>query len=188
MVLRSAVEQSPHRTEIDKRLLRGESPRQVSKWLKNLKKDPEKISHTAINKYRKKHLNVQKEVVEKYQDRQTKRRKDVAVKKGVCELEALDEIIESGTNLKIALDQITPDKSTTPLDIEKVKLQAKRLVIQATTAKHEITKDNPEPIVNVKVDLYGVPTDPAIRARARDLIQQIRSSEMEPSNPGHGGQ
>ena len=55
---RSAVEKSEHRDEIDDLLLQGKSPRFVSSFLKN--EYDESISHTAINNYKKKHLNVTK--------------------------------------------------------------------------------------------------------------------------------
>ena len=56
MVRRSAVEKSEHRDEIDDLLLDGNSPRFVSTFLKD--KYSESISHTAINNYKKKYLEI----------------------------------------------------------------------------------------------------------------------------------
>jgi hypothetical protein len=142
MALRSAVELSPHREEIDKMLLRGESPRTVSSWLESLEEGPESISHTAINNYRKKHLNVNKEAVEEYQHKRTRELKKKEVQKVVSDLEYCDNIIELADKVNLKVDH---DNKITELDIKKIGLQAVKV-------KHDITKDEPEPApVNVNV-------------------------------------
>lgn len=156
-------------------ILEGKSDRVISDWLKNA---GERISYGAIYNYKRNKFDITKEATLQYNEKQSKKRKQVAVKQKVSEIIFLDDIINLAGKTDLQVD----------LDSRINELDIKRLGIQAVRAKHEITKDNPEPVVNVKVDLYGVPTDPAIRARGRDLIQQIRSSEVEPSDPGHGGQ
>ena len=101
---KSAVERSEHRDEIDDLLLDGRSPRFVSSYLKN--EYNESISHTAINNYKKKHLDVTKEAVIDYTNKKSKEGKEVqsqknrekkkekVVKKISSDLEKLDEIIE----------------------------------------------------------------------------------------------
>jgi len=183
MSRRSAVEQSPNRTEIDKRLLRGESPRAVSTWLEGKKKNPESISHTAINNYRKKHLNVNKEAVEKYQNKKTNELKEKAVDKVVSDLDALDEIIEEGRKVKLQLDVIQPDFETgvTDLDIEKAKIQAKTLTIRAAKVKHDIIKDDPEPI-NLNFNFNEDPTllqNPKYIAAKRKAMDEYYATQRE---------
>lgn len=141
----SAVELSPHRREIEEMILEGKSDRAISDWLISV---GEKISYGAIFNYRKNKFNVKEEAVRTYNEKKSKERKDTAVGRVVSDLAALDEIIEEGSKLKLTINEIYPDEETgvTDLDIEKVKIQGKNLVIRAAKVKHDITKDDPEPI------------------------------------------
>lgn len=158
------VERSPNRHHIDRKLLAGESPRQVSAWLLTIK-NPETISHTTLNTYRKKYLNVQPKVVEEYQKRQAEKEKealekrdektnekvDVEVNKQVGSVEALDKVIaECDVPLGIESIEVGPDASE--LEILNAKIKAKRIMIQAARARHEILKDEPAPLINVNIN------------------------------------
>lgn len=118
---KSAVERSSYRSEIDDLLSEGKSPRFISNWLKNLKKNPESISHTAINTYRKKKFNVAKEATERYHERQSKKKLEDAVEKQVSDLEYCDEIIQLAHKVDLKVD---PENKVTELDIKKLGLQA----------------------------------------------------------------
>lgn len=125
---RSAVEDSPHRKEIEKMIIEGKSPRYISKWLKELEEDPESISHTSINNYKNNKFNVKKDAVKEYNDRQSKARKTRAKNKIVSDLEFLDNIKDIASKVNV-----TVDEDTKALDVVKVG-------IQAVKAKNEILK------------------------------------------------
>jgi transposase len=150
MALKSAVELSEFRPEIDEFLLEGKSGRFVSEWLKD---KGESISHTAINKYKKKHLAVEKEAAIQYNEKKSKKKKAEKVKKVVSDLEALDDIIAEGQKVKLNIESICEDieAGVSYVHIEKLKLDAKRLTIQAVKAKHDITKDEPPLEVNINL-------------------------------------
>ena len=130
MALKSAVELSEHRLKIDKLLKEGKSPRFISDWLKGLKTNPESISHTSINTYRKNKFNVKKEATRKYNEKKSKALLDEASDEIVNDLESLDDIIKEGKKVKLDIDNLRPDMETgvTDLDIENVKIRAKRLI------------------------------------------------------------
>ena len=169
---RSAVELSPHRKEIEEMILEGKSDRAISDWLSTVE---ESISYGAIYNYRRTKFNITKEATLQYNEKESKQRKKKAVAKKIGEIEFLDDIIDLAgkTNLQTG-------EYATPLDVKK-------LGIQAVRAKHEITKDEPEPMV-FEVNVNGIPTDPRVRARGRDLIQQIRTGQVESSDTGNGDQ
>lgn len=152
----SAVELSPHRREIEEMILEGKSDRAISDWLISV---GEKISYGAIFNYRKNRFNIKEEAVKTYNEKKSKERKQKAVGKVVSDLDALDEIIEEGRKLKLDIQNVIPDEDTgvTDLDIEKVKIQGKNLVIRAAKVKHDITKDEPEPI-NLNLNVNEDPT------------------------------
>lgn len=167
-----AVEISPFRKEIEEMIIEGKKDSYISDWLKT---QDAYISRHAIGTYRRDRFNIPKEATRKYQENQSKQRKKKAVAKKIGEIEFLDDIIDLAgkTNLQTG-------EYATPLDVKK-------LGIQAVRAKHEITKDEPEPMV-FEVNVNGIPTDPRVRARGRDLIQQIRTGQVESSDSGDGDQ
>lgn len=67
---KNKVMSSPHRDEIDKLLLEGESSRNVADYLEN--QYNEIISYGTINNYRKVHLNVTKEAKKIYNKKRLK--------------------------------------------------------------------------------------------------------------------
>lgn|GEM_PF-5962863 len=149
---KSAIELSPNRREIEEMILEGKSDRAISDWLISV---GEKISYGTIYNYRKNKFNIKEEAVRTYNEKKSKERKEKAVNKVVSDLDALDDIIKEGKDLKLNIDQIqpNPEEGVSHLEIEKVKIQAKNLVIRAAKTKHDITKDDPEPVkVNVNVN------------------------------------
>ena len=147
---RSAVEKSEHTDEIDDLLLQGKSPRFVSSFLKN--EYDESISHTAINNYKKKHLNVTKEAVIDYTKKKSKEAKQVqsqknskkkkqkAVKKISSDLEKLDVIIDDALNTNIDIERLEHDPEADQVKVEKLKLEKRKQGIAAINAKTNILK------------------------------------------------
>jgi hypothetical protein len=144
---KSAVERSDHRDEIDDLLLEGKSPRFVSDRLQN--EYDEKISHTAINNYRKKHLNVKKEATIKYHEKRSQKVKDEHIEKTVSDLEYCDDIINLAHKVNIKVDH---ENRITELDI-------KRLGLQAIKAKNEIFKQGSDDDKEFTIKIIGVDSD-----------------------------
>ena len=138
MSKKSAVIKSPYRKEIEEMIIEGKSSRYISDWLKD---QNESISHTAINNYKKNDYNIPMEAVREYNKKQSKIRKIDAVEKKITEIEYCDDIINTAAKIGIQVDK---EKNITNLDIKKLGLQAVKV-------KHDITKNDPEPIVGVKV-------------------------------------
>lgn len=185
---KSAVEKSEHRNEIDDLLLNGHSPRFVSNYLKN--EYNESISHTAINNYKKKHLNVTKEAVIDYtrkksqeakqvqskKDSQSKKQK--AVKKISSDLEKLDEIIEDSFNTQIDIDRLVGDPECDQVKVEKLKLQMRQQGISAVNAKTNILKQEDTNVeVNVNKDVT-VNLMERVKQKRREL-NELRNSCRE---------
>ena len=146
----NAVLVSEFRSEIDDMILEGKSDSYIERWLAD---NDAKISRQTIGKYRRNDFNVNKEATIAYNDKKSKEKKDKEIKKRVSDIEALDDIIDMGNSLDLDLGSLSPDieEGTSALDIEKAKIQAKNLVIRASKVKHDITKDEPPVIIEVKV-------------------------------------
>lgn len=148
MAPRSAVERSEHRNEIDDLLLNGQSPRTVSEYLK--KEYGESISHTAINNYKKKHLNVEKEAAIIYNQKVSEKKKNKAVKKAVSDLEKLDQIIDDSLNTQINIERLEKDPTIDQARVEDLKLKKRKQAIEAINVKNNILKNDDKQIdVNI---------------------------------------
>jgi len=178
MSQKSAVELSKYRTEIEELILDGKSSRYISNWLKN-QEEPESISHTAINNFKKNKFNVNAKAIEEYQKKKSKKRLNKAVEKKVTEIEYCDDIIQKASSVGLKVD---PQSNISELDIKKLGLQAVKV-------KHDITKDEPEHNIHVNVGIQNdiqIPRDPSIRARGRAFIQSLRPGQVESSDAGNG--
>lgn len=181
---KSAVEKSIHRDEIDDLLLDGRSPRFVSSYLKN--EYNESISHTAINNYKKKHLDVTKEAIIDYTNKKSKEGKEVqsqknrekkkekVVKKFSSDLEKLDEIIEDSFNTNVDIERLVDDPTCDQVKVEKLKLQKIKQGISAVNAKTNILKQED---VNIEVNVEEVKVNllDKVRQKRREL-NELRSS------------
>ena len=172
---KSAVEKSEHRDLIDDLLLGGKSPRVVSTYLKN--EFNEHISHTAINNYRKNKLNIPKEVAieytkkkeaEKKQEIKSKSKKNRAVKKGVSDLEKLDEFIEESFNTRIDIDRLVDDPNCDQVKVEGLKLKMRQQGISAVNAKTNILKQD-DTNVEINIDEVKVNLIERVKQKRRDL-------------------
>ena len=175
---RSAVERSEHRDEIDDLLLDGNSPRFVSSYLKN--EYNESISHTAINNYKKKHLNIVKEAAIDYtrkkskeakliqKDKNSKKKKDKAVKKVSSDLEKLDEIIEDSFKTQIDIDRLVDDPDCDQVKVEGLKLKMRQQGISAVNAKTNILKQD-DTTVNVNINDVKVNLLEKVKEKRREL-------------------
>jgi hypothetical protein len=146
---KSAVERSEYRPQIDELLKEGKTPRFISDWLKHLKKNPENISHTAINNYRKNKFNVKKEATIKYNEKKSKEIFEEAVEETVSDLGYCDDIIKKAREVGIKVDK---EEGTTALDIKKLGLQAVRV-------KQEIFKAGTEDEKEFTIKIVGVDND-----------------------------
>jgi hypothetical protein len=176
----SAVELSPNRREIEEMILEGKSDRTISEWLLS---QNEKIGYGAIFNYRKNKFNIKDEAVKNYNEKKSKERKTKAVKKVVSDLDALDDIIAEGQKVKLNIDSICEDfeNGVSYVHIEKLKIDAKRLTIQAVKAKHDITKDEPTPVFIVKVEDADAEEQRLIEETADNLARQTEDTESSES-------
>ena len=160
---KSAVELSEHRDEIDDLLLDGRSPRFVSTYLKN--EYNESISHTAINNYKKKHLDVTKEAIIDYTKKKSKEGKEVqsqknrekkkekVVKKISSDLEKLDNIIDESFNIQVELERLENDPECDQVKVEGLKLKMRQQGISAVNAKTNILKQEDTTVEVVNGDV-----------------------------------
>ena len=152
---RSAVEKSEHRSEIDDLLLDGKSPRFVSNYLKN--QYDESISHTAINNYKKKHLNISEAAAVLYNEKVSKKKKKKAVTKVVSDLEKLDMIIDDCLDTNIDISRLENDPDVDQARVEDLKLKKRKQAIDAINVKNNILKNTDTNIeVNVTEGLMGL--------------------------------
>jgi hypothetical protein len=167
MALKSAVEQSKNRLEIDNLLKEGKSPRFISDWLKNLKEGAESISHTAINNYKKKKFNVEKEAVLKYNETKSKELLDEASDKVVSDLKYCDNIIELADKIDLKVDH---KNRITELDIKK-------LGLQAIKTKQDIFKQGGDDDNEFTIRIIGVDSDEDDNLEAQPETESEHQSE-----------
>ena len=168
MVRKSKVELSPHFNEIIDMIKEGLSSRDISDYLKN--EYNETITHATINNYTKKIRS--KTNQEYYKKNKKKEQKiinneiakkeafDEVVNKGVDDLSALDKIIQEANNLELNIGNlktvyqenyvVNPES-----EIEKLKIQAKRLAIQAVNTKSKILKDSGSDDNTFEINIVG---------------------------------
>lgn len=191
MAPKSKVEKSEHFNEIVDLLLSGFSGRYVSDYLLN--EYDEKISHVAINKYKKNNLNVNAEVKKKLikeekKKLQKKKKSDTkqAVSKELIKDESisaaanikykdvkiLDDLITDAKNIKLNLDGfITDEVPHDPYKEEKLKMDYKKLGLQAIKVKHDILKDDNTLDVNINHGLSELFDE-------EDILRFIDESEI----------
>lgn len=167
MALKSAVELSENRLEIDNLLKEGKSPRFISNWLKNLEDNPESISHTAINKYKKKKFNIEKEAVLKYNETKSKELLDEASDKVVSDLEYCDNIIELANKIDLKVDH---KNRITELDIKK-------LGLQAIKTKQDVFKQGGDDDNEFTIRIIGVDSDENDNMEAQPETESEHQSE-----------
>lgn len=162
---KSKVEKSPHYNEIVDMLVAGYSGRHVSEHLLN--EYGEKISHVALNNFKKKNLNVKAAVREKLIEEEKKKSQEKAInEQAKKELKAkdsfevaadyrfkdikkLDKLIQDSENVNIDLDNIHVDSEKyDPYKEIDLKLKLKRLGLDALKAKYEML-DEDELDVNI---------------------------------------
>jgi hypothetical protein len=164
---KNAAENSKHRDKIDDLLLEGNSSRFISNYLKE--EYGELISHAAINRYKNKHLDVNKDVGVKYQskkDLKTKAKKDKIVNKVVSDLDFLDNIVNEANTFKVDLDSLKNNKDVSDLDHVNLCMKFKRLAIDAVKAKSLILDKNE---TNFNVNFEGSDFNEEERKSLREL-------------------
>ena len=169
MARKSKVETSSHYNEIVELLVAGYSARYVSNYLDD--KYNEKISHVALNNYKKNNLNVKaavkKKIIEKEKEKKQKSIDDAVGKKVESELQAqetfeiaadyrfkdiqkLDDLISQAEAINIDLDERPWDEDKyDPYKEQNLKLKMKKLGLDAIKLKYELV-DEEELNVNVQ--------------------------------------
>lgn len=145
-MIKTAVEKSPHRKQIEEMIINGESGRTISDWLKQ---KGESISYVAINKYKTK-FNPNKKAREKYHEKKSKERLDKATNEILSDLDFLDKVKDVASKVKV-----TVDDNTSPLDIVKVGIQAVRTKNEILKAGEDSDKDFTIKIIGVEGDGKG---------------------------------
>lgn len=169
MARKSKVETSSHYNEIVELLVAGYSARYVSNYLEN--EYNEKISHVALNNYKKNNLNVKaavkKKIIEKEKEKKQKSIDDAVGKKVESELQAqetfeiaadyrfrdiqkLDDLISQAEAINIDLDERPWDEDKyDPYKEQNLKLKMKKLGLDAIKLKYKLV-DEEELNVNVQ--------------------------------------
>lgn len=183
-----AVDKSPHREEIIERLLRGESARSISKWLKD--NFNESIDHSNISRYKSNHLDVvgkAKKKIEKRKKKEITKKKldkavdkevaindkvDDAVDKVVTGIDFLDNVIQTANKVNLESDPSYDFEKETPLKKEAHKLNMINTGIKAADVKSKIMRDEPEPpTVNIFVDKIAKNKDDL--DKSKDFLDSI---------------
>lgn len=173
---KNKVVSSPHRDEIDKLLLEGESSRNVADYLKN--QYDEIISYATINNYRKVYLNVTKEakqiynakklkesqkkskqkpkksIDQKSSEKKSRSRVDKKAQKLVGNIEELDHIISEMNDVNLEIDEtLSKSEEIDPIKLLQFKLRCKELEIKAIKIKYNILKDDDSsPVIHVNIN------------------------------------
>ncbi len=141
---------SPHREEIDARLLEGWSTRKVAAWLAEVY--GEKISPAGLHRHRSAHLNVLEEAKERLESVRPKF--EAAVEKTLDEIRTLDEIAALGLEVARSLTPLIKNPearvSKARADVWAAALREAR---EAMRAKHEILEGKK---VNVEGSFTGL--------------------------------
>jgi hypothetical protein len=158
-----AVTRSPFRKEIEDMILEGKSSRFISKWLEER---DEHISHTAINGYRNGPFNIKDEAIKEHNENQSKQRKKKGKKKIISTLELCQKFKDEAHGRD--LSEITT-------------VEVSRLAIQAGKLEHDVTKDEPTPVIIVKVEDADAEEQRLIEETADNLSRQTEDTESSES-------
>ena len=161
MARRNKVETSPHFNEIVDLLVAGYSTRYVSDYLSN--EYGEKISHVALNNYKKEKLNVKaavrQKVIEKQKEKTIEKQADkeisatesfdAAVDFRFNDIKKLDDLISEAESVKVDLDIPYDDEYYNPYKEQALRIKMKKLALDAIKLKYELI-DEDELNVNIK--------------------------------------
>lgn len=174
---------SPHRPEIDRRLLAGESTRAVAAWLATL---GERFTHQALTNHRAEHLDARAEAAARVAAATPVY--EAAVAKIVADASVLDEVAGIALRTARALEPVVSDPAQKP---------SMALVVAFTgalsNARAAVT-DRHEMLHGKKVELTGggAETDPeALYARVAALAARAAGEPdpgaAGPADPGRAG-
>lgn len=160
------VKISRYRKDIDEMLIDGVTPTEISKWLKK-QNPPENIGKTAIYDYKNNDFNINDEATQAYNEKKSKERLKSAVDKKVSEIQYCDDIIDTAAKVGLHVDKA---QGITNLDIKKLGLQAVKV-------KHDITKNDPPVVVEVKVGEMDEEEQKLTKEVADNLARQSEDPE-----------
>jgi len=161
----SIIEKSPYRIEIEDMILDGVPDRVIAKNMKD--NHGIKMNHVTIFNYRKNNLNLNAEAVKQYKRKKKIEEMQPHIDKRINEIEYCDTLITLAEAIELKVDL---EAGITALDIKKLGLQAVKV-------KNDIMKDSAGS--RIVVDNVEVSSDPKIRIRARDLVNQLAESTKE---------
>lgn len=155
MARKSKVETSTHYNKIVELLVAGYSARYVSNYLED--EYNEKISHVALNNYKKNNLNVKaavkKKILEKEKEKQINKEVqaqetfEIAADYRFKDIQKLDDLISQAEDIEIDLD--IRDENYNPYKEQSLRLKMKKLGLEAIKLKYELI-DEEELNVNVQ--------------------------------------
>ena len=155
MARKSKVETSTHYNKIVELLVAGYSARYVSNYLDD--EYNEKISHVALNNYKKNNLNVKaavkKKILEKEKEKQINKEVqaqetfEIAADYRFKDIQKLDDLISQAEDIEIDLD--IRDENYNPYKEQSLRLKMKKLGLEAIKLKYELI-DEEELNVNVQ--------------------------------------
>ncbi|MBQ2654686.1 MAG: hypothetical protein IJF83_14120 [Methanobrevibacter sp.] len=172
---KNKVEKSPHYNEIIDLLVAGYSGRYVSSYLED--EYNEKISHAALNRYKKNKLNikaaVKKKIIENEKEKQEKIKKsqetaranaidrevekeiqaqesiEIAADYRYRDVKKLDDLISEAESITVDLDISPNDEKYDPYKERSLKIKYKKLALDAMRLKYDLI-DEDELTVNVE--------------------------------------
>ena len=158
MARKSKVETSTHYNKIVELLVAGYSARYVSNYLED--EYNEKISHVALNNYKKNNLNVKaavkKKILEKEKEKQINKEVqaqetfEIAADYRFKDIQKLDDLISQAESITIDLDERPCDEDKyDPYKEQRNKIKLKELGLKAIKLKYELI-DEEELNVNVQ--------------------------------------
>lgn len=163
MSRKSKVETSPHYNEIVDLLVAGYSGRYVSDYLSN--QYNEKISHVALNNYKKNNLNVKaavrKKIIEKEKQKEKSQSKqadkeiqaqesfEMAADYRFRDVQKLDDLISQAEAVNIDLDIYPGEEKYDPYKEQNLKIKLKKLGLEAMKLKYDLI-DEEELNVNIQ--------------------------------------
>ena len=139
---KNKVEESPHFTEIVKRLSEGESSRSVSAWLENTYN--EKISHAALNRYKSRYIGMPERVEAELNKRAKKKKKKTQKNKKV-QAQTEEEVQRQANIIEEAEETVNSVAETIASNMEGVA----KVAAQFPERFEQACKDAQDPDSNV---------------------------------------
>ncbi len=157
----------PERSEIDRRLLNGDSARSVSEWTRSV---GGYLSHVAINKHKKNHLDVMSQVKQQLQTGskrfEPKDAFDEKVEEAIDSIQTLDDIQRYGRRIAKAVADKYEKQNLVSVSEAMIFGHATKAAIGAAKTKHELLHGK-------KIDATVTTTNEDVRTMSDEQLQKI---------------